>query len=1097
MAARELVLLSSSPPRIPDSDIIITPPSLREGFNAHATIEDPNAPQLSPTSPDLPSPTALFRRKPQGLKSGSRAAEIPHGASFGFASAGALVRERRLSLGGEEAQPTRGGDKKDATEEAPKPKKRAQRKAVAADEGEPETKKPRKRNATAEGEGESAPAKKTTKRKKVDTEIHGSASTVLESKVAGKPRKRTMKPALNNSELIKEALSLGTDSTAEVANDGAVKKLQKLKAKANTAQPPTALSADGSISTEPKEAEPQIQKPRKRGTKNAGQDLVSTSKSAAASKATACKPAVRKTSEKTSKHFSRDVSIDTAVVGAQEVQMDVPEQPLDISRAMVRRLSWTPPKDTKSSPDGQSLSNPIETSGSPADALTVSNTKPSFANLLTGFGYSGQASDSPDTAAPRTESGEAFTTRRKLEVYFLLDRKISADFFQLVEKPQSPVEPPVDKSREPSPEKPEKPQKRKPRTITDLATAAYRPVAPPPVPGETIDPKASAFFAPRSGSESLADPATIPIPKGRKGAARSKSPSKKSKSTAKSKKATKTAAEKLLSPETALLKMDRQDLLFGTSSQLTREDSPTFIRDLQKVLQDSEIVGTQIESVETLHIKPAVSGSGLCLVGRRKGLWGAAARDLDDGILREEEKTASEPDVFVEDSLMILPNAQAKAPSPTQAQPAATLFDGDDMTEERRPALPRPGGDAFDVDAGSLPEAPHMPYADVDHNTGDPTVAAAQPSSDYVDIDEYDRRHPPTQQDALTIPSSPVASSLISPEIARRTVLQPLSSRPNIPILTKSVSDITGVRAKSKLTSKAANLAERAPSEAAASPPKRPRGRPRKEVTCQADSIPVKSGRGRPRKSASPQPETSTSRHSVPPAKAATKGKAKSRAAQPSGKAVSSRAEKPTTPRKRKAARDEEWPDIDEIEDSEEEISPSPPRRKKISAASPSLTLSLSQEAPAAESAPAEALAPVSPSRKRKGKNTSHIPKESLEAVCPQITTAVKAAPPSHDPLKPSWYEKMLLYDPIVVEDFTKWLNGKEIRVGVVVPVPKPAKKRGKKKQDEEHDTPSEEESERTEMQELPGWVVQRWCEENSVCCIYKESLWNGRRARY
>lgn len=233
-------------------------------------------------------------------------------------------------------------------------------------------------------------------------------------------------------------------------------------------------------------------------------------------------------------------------------------------------------------------------------------------------------------------------------------------------------------------------------------------------------------------------------------------------------------------------------------------------------------------------------------------------------------------------------------------------------------------------------------------------------------------------------------------------------------------------------------------------------------------------------------------------AKAATKGKAKSRAAKPSGKAIPSRAEeKPTTPRKRKAARDEEWPDIDEIEDSEEEISPSPPRRKKISAASPSLTLSLSQEAPATESAPAEVLAPVSPSRKRKGKSTSHIPKESLETVYPQITKAVKAAPPSHDPLKPSWHEKMLLYDPIVVEDFTKWLNGKEIRVGVVVPVPKPAKKRGKKKKDEEHDTSNEEESERTEMQELPGWVVQRWCEENSVCCIYKESLWNGRRARY
>ncbi len=39
------------------------------------------------------------------------------------------------------------------------------------------------------------------------------------------------------------------------------------------------------------------------------------------------------------------------------------------------------------------------------------------------------------------------------------------------------------------------------------------------------------------------------------------------------------------------------------------------------------------------------------------------------------------------------------------------------------------------------------------------------------------------------------------------------------------------------------------------------------------------------------------------------------------------------------------------------------------------------------------------------------------------ITKAVTTAPRSQDPRSPSWYDKMLLSDPIVVEDLAAWLN--------------------------------------------------------------------------
>lgn len=81
------------------------------------------------------------------------------------------------------------------------------------------------------------------------------------------------------------------------------------------------------------------------------------------------------------------------------------------------------------------------------------------------------------------------------------------------------------------------------------------------------------------------------------------------------------------------------------------------------------------------------------------------------------------------------------------------------------------------------------------------------------------------------------------------------------------------------------------------------------------------------------------------------------------------------------------------------------------------------------------------------------------------MTSAITGAARSADGVSPSWYEKMLLYDPIVIEDLTGWLNGGGL---------------GGVRWDGE----------------VSGKEVKAWCEARSVCCLWKESLRNGRKEK-
>lgn len=131
----------------------------------------------------------------------------------------------------------------------------------------------------------------------------------------------------------------------------------------------------------------------------------------------------------------------------------------------------------------------------------------------------------------------------------------------------------------------------------------------------------------------------------------------------------------------------------------------------------------------------------------------------------------------------------------------------------------------------------------------------------------------------------------------------------------------------------------------------------------------------------------------------------------------------------------------EEISDSNTSLTPSPPRRR-VPRAHPPPTLSLIEEDIADITLPLLS------------------PNSAEQELFDHITKAVVTAPRG-TPQAPNWYEKILMYDPIVLEDLTRWLNTDGLdRVG--------------------YDG------------EAKGEQVKSWCRARSVCCLWKISSRKG-----
>lgn len=197
---------------------------------------------------------------------------------------------------------------------------------------------------------------------------------------------------------------------------------------------------------------------------------------------------------------------------------------------------------------------------------------------------------------------------------------------------------------------------------------------------------------------------------------------------------------------------------------------------------------------------------------------------------------------------------------------------------------------------------------------------------------------------------------------------------------------------------------------------KKPRRRPKKDKSVEpteAEPVsPPKRGRGRPRKASIDDNDTA-------------------------------KIDKTTSPAQKKSSKKEK-----EIADSEndDDLSLSPHSRpESVFSSPPPMELSLLEE----------------------GETSLNLdPTEQEADMFSHMTKAVTSASRSKNPDEPSWHEKMLMYEPVVLEELTAWLNsGQLTKVG--------------------YDG------------EVSTSEVKKWCESKSIICLWKENTRGKERKRY
>jgi hypothetical protein len=1195
MAAQSPVIIESSPDQAypPPS---ITPDNARPSGNTASTTQ---------SSPQLLSPSAFTRPRPQLLKSGSKAQQVPAGAHAGFASAASIWKVQA-----EEEQAK--GNVEDETRAKEDGERVSENKAAGKLTKPKKTTRPRKSTSNA-NKGSESP--------KFDSFIESKANTVaIPAQVSAPgpslankenpPRvaATSRRPSINISEYSfnadaapkqatvgaasgptakKTAVRKRASKTDDKAKPPAPKKSRKPKSKSEAiildsddTEPPLFDADQGAEDLAVGANETAVKKPRSKAVRKpkastAKTDATISKVSKPTKTCEASKTSVRESAEKSAYFAQQEPSAaldhppssppsvpcepdtiphpqEAALVDTAATTLSTETSLPPMEPAPRRRRSWTPVKDSLAENTTNTL--PIVNY-----ELNESMGQTAFSERLGSFSFM-QSETAP---APRAANGEASTKRRRFELSDVPQHAVSVD------KPKAKAAPKLPKVKKP------KAVPKKPQTITDRATEAYRPLKDAVPEQSTI----SAHFTPRKELEAMAvadgdgvgkEEAATKVKKPRKSRAKVQPLDDSAAVSTKAKPRTKTTKPKvkfdkkdhlapLCSPTQALKQMKAQDFLFGTSSQLAAEESPDFIRDIQLAVRQSEMafampnssqIGTQLdpdafgEGKSCAGVPTAPHGTCLSIEQARRELWCVSARDETGSKLAQEPKDAhhdtlqpasQEQAAQAHDTITISSSAPGVIPEQVKTATEQVVASKEVSTlhvNEITKALENRNG---------LPSLP------IEH-TGD-----AQPMTLETNVETNGDEWMLLQSDdsvclaqAVSCPP-PERTTGLATSPARRTVLQALDANiplagPDLPSKSNAVRLFsTTVPAaerdrprKQSLTIENDDLLQTVVSAKrgrgrprkepilelpAQTSPARGRGRPRKEVSLErvAQTSPAQ-GRGRPRKnSLTDIPEkTSPVRKSLlhemltSPSPTRPVGRPRKVVAQndAAGVAGSTRQEpmvvstqpqqsfrKIPSPKLRGSASQQtprkEWTHIDEISDSDSPATPSPKRRRASSF--PAFSLPLDFDIPIPQPAIAKATGPPSTAAI---KPTDAVWPAIQTALFPLITKTITSTPPSGKntdlPAPPTWHEKILLYDPIVLEDLTAWLNSQGVRTELERIKPR-VKAKGRKKKD----APPEVDEWEVVRDEVKAWMVQKWCEENSVCCLWKEGLRGGVKGNY
>ncbi|MCJ1398608.1 5'-flap endonuclease [Xylographa trunciseda] len=984
MASTEVIVLSSSPSR---SLIATTPPRDFDHF-------------LMSSSPSFPSPSQLLlgSRRPS-LQSGSRVNALPAGAVKGFMRASCLLDPENIvdtSTRSLHTSSQLGQHKTSLGQLGPCGLEGAVAKVSEA--APVPVKKPRAPRKKSENNGES----KTTVVEENPERNRGDVP-------AKKPRVRKSKDmSANNDDL--------------APGDPAPKKPRARKSKADIAiaapradgvlikKPRTRKSKDASTDNVIVPGDGPVKKSRVRKSKGEGQTTIAKSR--------IIKPSVAHGSEDRAKSKEtpirkRPLPKTESILAEGSKRINISEEPLGLDVSIPRKRDWTPLRDD----DGLNKSERDQPDGlarQPTIDAPVGNMPQAyhFSTLHGDFGYVQLPNIATPSVAQRMVTGEAPTKRQKLELIDI------------------PGGPPIILK----PEKGRKIPKKKPQTITEKATADFRPVPLPiassPIvqylaqPTQNVDPRKPAEV---TQIDDIAEKRT------RKVSVRTK----KSKDIGTG---AKKSAPVLMMPEEAMKATKDQDLLFGTSSQLMREDSPSFVRDLQAAIKASESLDSIVNFQDARSPKSRSSATSLSVLAASRKLWSEAARDSQGELLDVEMvDMANTPNVQKSMSTAIntKPLRMEKGEivpaiddqtwksvndfaSPAHKQMEAALsgfqVSGDDLHDSVR-SIPRSVAEAA-LRARTKSRSPVK--------TKKLPAVSKEPTSEMPRFQAYTMNELGKAISGYGFKSIKSRDAMIALlekcwESKNRLALQSLTPNTNTPNLAangnavnaekpykKSPAKRRGRRSKFDGVPTVEEVLATTSVEPSVSSPK-PRGRPRKNTTLTTTTEIITAGVGIATSEMLPAPKT-------PPKSKRKAPKALVR---------------------------------DDIEDPNPPPTPSPPRRR--TPLSPPQALSLANSALATTT---------------NGSMNTTFSSQTQPALFAKITEAVTTFPPTHDPKNLTWYEKILLYDPIVLEDLATWLNTEGLgRVGV---------------DEEVH----------------PG-AVRAWCEENSVCCLWKQNLRGGARKRY
>ncbi|KAL6236595.1 hypothetical protein BDW75DRAFT_239106 [Aspergillus navahoensis] len=482
----------------------------------------------------------------------------------------------------------------------------------------------------------------------------------------------------------------------------------------------------------------------------------------------------------------------------------------------------------------------------------------------------------------------------------------------------------------------------------------------------------------------------------------------------------------ICSPEEAVKLLNQQDLVFGTCSQLQREDSPALLGDTQVVLQvsEKELTKSLGHSLQTARYSSAISQ-----LATRRNLWSVAARDAEGQLAGIEV-------VDLVDS------------------PEASKSITSSLNDDKRKNKDRSTATEF---SGSSDASTAKPLTPINALINKELPASASHTFEQS-VDEKQRAQKPPMPHYRGKTDLQLASEVQS------YGLKPLRNREKmIELLEKCW------------------VAKHGPVRQVASEEPQPKIRVETTSSASGPKKVEQDSKYKQTKTATQRKPTKAPFQSQPNVSEPAKESCETTTTTAAVKRNKQHSQEPKLGEQQPNSK-RSFIDIEEIQDSEDEFLPSPsailnkflvnhPRKEGKSNENKKqkrqeLPTSTIPSSPSPRS-PLALASFMSRSRQNKSKTSIPVSADSeLLDLGEQITKAVRAQPrrsQTQSPAttgtrkRPSWHEKILMYDPIYLEDFTAWLNTEGLALV-------------------------------HEDREVAIGFVRQWCESKGICCCFKKT---------